>query len=70
MLRFRRLVWRQCARLAAKMGCVDCVKLLLKHGADPEALAYGVDTAQSDAQRYGHDEVAELLQDAVKPTDR
>lgn len=51
--------------LAAKLGSVPCVKLLLKHGADPQALAYGRDTALSYAERYKHLEVASLLRAAT-----
>jgi len=39
--------------LASQEGCVDCMKLLLEHGADSRALSKHGDSPLSLAARYG-----------------
>ncbi|MCA9203671.1 MAG: ankyrin repeat domain-containing protein [Planctomycetales bacterium] len=50
---------------AAKAGSVECVNLLLARGANPRALAYKKDTALKYAERYNHQAIVKVLQDAV-----
>jgi len=47
--------------MAAKKGSADCIRLLLKHKVDVNALAYEKDTALSYAELYKHTEVIKLL---------
>ena len=49
---------------AAKRGDAACVTLLLEHGAEINAVAYGKDTALMYAELYKHEDVAKLLREA------
>jgi len=46
---------------AAKRGNAECVKLLVKHGADINAVAYGKNTALTYAQLYKFEDVIKLV---------
>lgn len=48
---------------AAKRGDAESVKLLLAHGADIDAVAYGKDTALAYAELYKHDDVVKQLRE-------
>jgi ankyrin repeat protein len=51
---------------AAKRGESKCVELVLAHGADIDAVAYGKDTALTYAELYKHEDVVNQLR-AAKP---
>lgn len=55
---------RRALHFSALRGDVECVKLLLKYDADINAIAYGKDTALSDAESNKHPAVVDLLKAA------
>jgi ankyrin repeat protein len=54
---------------ASWFGHEEMIRLLLKHGADPNLESYGPNTALIDATIAGHDEVVILLLDAGAKVD-
>jgi ankyrin repeat protein len=55
--------------IAAVLGNVDLVRLLLEHGADADLEDFFGDTAQMLAQKKGNSAVVDLLSDRTVPTD-
>lgn len=55
--------------IAAVLGNVDLVRLLLEHGADADLADFFGDTAQTLAQKKGNSAVVDLLSDRPVPTD-
>lgn len=53
--------------LAATVGDVELVKLLLDHGADKSATDRSGNTAVDRARQFGNDEVVPLLEDLAAP---
>jgi ankyrin repeat/SOCS box protein 15 len=57
---------RGALHFAVISGNLECVQLLLQHGADPRALAYERETPLQLAELYKRPAVAQALRDAVK----
>ena len=62
----RRQDGQRALHLAAKSGNAECVKLLLKHGADLNAVTLGKDTALTYAEFYKYKDVVKVLRE-TKP---
>jgi ankyrin repeat protein len=54
--------------LAAKQGCMECVTLLLRMGADPRLRSKNGQTALEMALSAGNTDIGELLEQAEKIT--